>query len=157
MKRDKLTLEPINHTQKRSNSQGNLLAKRLYRNNSSSKLSPLDNSSIMPSLNTSLIPSISLRKLNKLDSSHPSIEISHGKIQLRRSDEFPCMSNQNPLKKKASNKKFEKIDMVEEKSILPDDLKGDYSAVDSINEQPRKFKPSRKWLSKLKQGKESLE
>jgi hypothetical protein len=37
------------------------------------------------------------------------------------------------MKKKASNRKFEKIDMVEEKSILPEDLKGDYSSIDAIN------------------------
>lgn len=51
----------------RSNS-GNLLAKRLYRNNSLTRLTPLNNSPSMlgGSLNTSLIPSVSLRKLAKL-------------------------------------------------------------------------------------------
>ncbi len=75
MLKDKRTLEPLNHRHldKRSNSSGNLLVKRLYRNNSASKLTPLNNSSMLGSLNTSLIPSISLKKLNRMNSSQPSI------------------------------------------------------------------------------------
>ena len=65
MRKDKVVLQPLDNQPKRSNSQGNLLAKRLYRNNSLNKLTPLNNTSIMGSLNTSLIPSVSLRKLNK--------------------------------------------------------------------------------------------
>ena len=75
MYRDRIELRPIlKSPDVRSNSSGNLLAKRLYRNNSLTKLTPLRNSpSILGSLNTSLIPSISLRKLNKFDYSQPSI------------------------------------------------------------------------------------
>jgi len=53
--------------EERSNSTGNILAKRLLKKNSLSKLTPLNtSSSILGSLNTSLIPSISLKKLAKL-------------------------------------------------------------------------------------------
>ena len=106
MKKDRINLTPITGTQPRSNSSGNLLAKRLYRNNSHSKLTPL-NTSIVGSFNTSLIPSVSLKKLNKINSSMPSIEISQGKIQLKKSDFEPFLSQQPSLmKKKAYNKKF---------------------------------------------------
>ena len=86
MRKDKVLLEPLENVPKRSNSQGNLLAKRLYRNNSLTKLNPLNNTSIVGSLNTSLIPSVSLRKFNKTEHSQPSVEISHGKIQLKKSE-----------------------------------------------------------------------
>ena len=66
------------------------------------------------------------------------------------------MTQQNSvMKKKPMSKKFEKIDAVEEKSILPEDLKNDLSSIEPI--EPKKFKPSRKWLAKLKQGRESIE
>lgn len=54
------------------------------------------------------------------------------------------------VKKKAQHRKFDKIDSITEKSIVPDELKPAYE------EEPRKFKPSKKWLAKLKQGKENL-
>jgi hypothetical protein len=113
MKKDRVNLSPIDGLfPKRTNSSGNLLAKRLYRNNSLTKLTPL-NTSISGSLNTSLIPSVSLRKLHKYEHSQPSIEISHGKFHLRRSDELPSFSQQSSLmKKKPANRKFEKIDFV---------------------------------------------
>ena len=68
MKKKQDNLKPIKYSvEERSNSAGNLLAKRLIKNNSLSKLAPLNpNSSILGSLNSSLIPSISLRKLAKL-------------------------------------------------------------------------------------------
>lgn len=115
MKRDKVDLEPLKHyPEKRSNSSGNLLAKRLYRNNSLTKLVPISStSSIHASLNTSLIPSVSLRKFNRYDNSQPSIEITQGKIHLRKSEELPWLTQQGPLmKKKPAHKKFEKIDSI---------------------------------------------
>jgi hypothetical protein len=80
---------------------------------------------MLGSLNTSLIPSVSLRKLVRLDHSPPSLEISHGKIHLRYED-LPALSQTGPLlKKKAAVRKFEKIDSVTEKDILPEELKAD--------------------------------
>lgn len=121
MKKHHLDSKSIKPIPERSNSTGNLLAKRLYRNNSLTRLNPLNNStSLQGSLNTSLIPSISLRKLIKVDHSPPSIEISQGKILLKRHDEHPYLSQTGPLlKKKAALRKFEKIDSITEKSILP--------------------------------------
>ena len=59
--------QPLPSPEIRSSSSGNLLAKRLYRNNSLNKLTPLNSSmSALGSLNTSLIPSVSLRKLVRL-------------------------------------------------------------------------------------------
>lgn len=78
MKKNQFDLKPLKApVGERSNSTGNLLAKRLYRNNSSlTKLIPLNQStSMLGSLNTSLIPSVSLRKLAKLDHSPSSLEI----------------------------------------------------------------------------------
>jgi hypothetical protein len=110
--------------------------------------------SALGSLNTSLIPSISLRKLVRLEHSPPSLEISQGKIHLRRHDELPALSQTGPLlKKKTAPRKFEKIDSITEKSILPEELKGSPKAETSLLDQrERKPKPSRKWLAKLKQG-----
>jgi hypothetical protein len=86
---------------------------------------------MLGSLNTSLIPSVSLRKLVRLDHSPPSVEISHGKIHLRRYEELPALSQTGPLlKKKANVRKFEKIDNVTEKDIVPEELKADVSAIE---------------------------
>ena len=63
--------------------------------------------SLLGSLNNSLIPSVSLRRLVKMDHSPPSIEISHGKIHLKRHEELPFLSQTGPLlKKKAIGRKF---------------------------------------------------
>jgi hypothetical protein len=108
MKKNQLDSKSIKPIPERSNSSGNLLAKRLYRNNSLTKLAPLNASmSMLGSLNTSLIPSVSLRRLVKLDHSPPSIEISHGKIHLKHHEELPLLSQTGPLlKKKAAIRKF---------------------------------------------------
>ena len=104
----------------RTGSSENLLARRLHRNNSHSKLTPLNSSmSLLGSLHTSLIPSVSLRKLVRLDHSPPSLEISQGRIHLKRPDELPLGQSQPLLKKKPLPRKFEKIDSIAEKSILP--------------------------------------
>ncbi len=68
MKKNRINQSPLKDTiPERSNSSGNLLAKRLYRNSSLNKLSPIWHSpSMLGSLNTSLIPSVSNRKLAKL-------------------------------------------------------------------------------------------
>lgn len=131
MKKTRFDLKPLGELPEGRSSSGNLLAKRLYRNNSLTKLAPLNTSvSMLGSLNTSLIPSVSLRKLVRLDNSPPSVEISHGKIHLKRYDELPALSQTGPLlKKKAAVRKFEKIDSVTEKSILPEELKGDMSTL----------------------------
>jgi hypothetical protein len=132
MKKTHFDLKRLDQLPERSSSSGNLLAKRLYRNNSLSKLAPLNTSvSMLGSLNTSLIPSVSLRKLVRLDHSPPSVEISHGKIHLRRYEELPALSQTGPLlKKKANVRKFEKIDNVTEKDIVPEELKADVSAIE---------------------------
>ena len=140
----------------RTGSSENLLARRLHRNNSHSKLTPLNSSmSLLGSLHTSLIPSVSLRKLVRLDHSPPSLEISQGRIHLKRPDELSSLGQSQPLlKKKPLPRKFEKIDSIAEKSILPEELKE--SNIDAEG-PPRKFKPTRKWLTKLKQGKDMFE
>lgn len=56
------------------------------------------------------------------------------------------------MKKKAVIKKFEKIDNITEKSILPEELRADFTNT-VVEQNEKKFKPSRKWLTKLKQGK----
>ena len=126
LKRNLEQLEPIPHEpERRSNSQGNSLAKRLYRHSSLTKLSPIStNQSLLGSLNTSLIPSVSLKKLNKMDTSQPSIEITQGKIHLRKTEEPSSLTQQNSfLRKVPAHRKFQRMDAVNEKSILPDELK----------------------------------
>ncbi len=155
MYRDRIELRPIlKSPEVRSKSYGNPLTKRLYRNNSLTKLTPLKNSpSVLGSLNTSLIPSISLQKLNKFDCSQPSIQISQGKILLKRQQQLPLMTQQsNIIKKKGVHKKFQKLDNITEKNIVPQELKAEYNSFDKSEETTKKWKPSRKWLTKLKKG-----
>ena len=122
MRKDRNNLEPIAHlghlghlANKRANSSGNSsdshsvnrLAKRLHRDNSLNRLTPLNTSVLVGSLNNSLVPSISLRNLHRLDNSQPSIEISQGKIVLKKAEEMPFMTQQTSfLKKVGASKKF---------------------------------------------------
>ena len=57
----------------------------------------------------------------------------------------------NLIKKKGAHKKFQKLDNITEKNIVPQELKAEYSSIDISEETTKKWKPSRKWLTKLKQ------
>lgn len=76
---------------------------------------------------------------------------------MRRTEELPFLSQPNTiLKKKGMHRKFERIDSITEKNIIPQELKAEQSSIEISVDKIPQLRPSKKWLAKLKQGRQFL-